>query len=178
MVSGNFFKYMLQHFGLDRLLNTDRSRFLTPLRLSILLAQAGQLGEKDNGAPHQGHTPVRRICPITHRPPEASTYEQRERPILQRVLACQTEIDVLNLSARTPKHIAFKDLPECDRFSQLQSDKKHLIDTIKMGRLSSRDSARSPGSGEAISAGEDARAWVRGLFQSLWTFRPDPQAKT
>ena len=30
------------------------------------------------------------------------------------------------------KHIAVKDLPEEDRFSQLRSEKKHFIDTIKL----------------------------------------------
>lgn len=177
----NFFKYMLQHFGLDRLIEygtepiPDTTRVVNPAwrkldsqvkRTTALLTKAhAQFGAF--------------ALPPTALPEEVNWYEQQKGQILQRVLACQTEIDVLKSQRKnTPKHIAFKDLPECDRFSQLQSDKKHLIDTIKMVAYRAETALAHLAAEKLSRAGEDARAWVRGLFQSAVDLRPDPQAKT
>ena len=78
----------------------------------------------------------------------------------------------------TAKHVAIKDLPEEDRFSQLQADKEHLVDTIKMIAYRAETALARLAAEKLSRADEDARAWVRGLFQSAVDLRPDTQAKT
>ena len=73
--------------------------------------------------------------------------------------------------------MTIKDLPEADQFSQLASDKKHLIDTIKM--LAYRaETALVVLAREKLARSDEARSWVKGLFQSAVDLRPDQNAKT
>ena len=112
-------------------------------------------------------------------PREASRYEQQKGETLQRIQARQGELDALKPQRKTtPKHIAIKDLPEADRFSQLQSDKKHLVDTIKMIAYRAETTLARLAAEKLKRADEDARAWVKGLFQSAVDLRPDPLSKT
>lgn len=177
----NFFKYMLEHYGLDRLIEygtepiPDTTRVVNPAwrKLDSQVRKSAAILAKEQaqfGALH---------LPASANHEEVNKHELQKGQVLQRVQDHQGELDALKLQRKSaPKHVDIKDLPEADRFSQLQSDKKHLVDTIKMMAYRAETTLAHLAAEKLKRADEDARAWVRGLFQSAVDLRPDLQAKT
>lgn len=177
----NFFKYMLEHYGLDRLIEygtepiPDTTRVVNPSwrKLDSQVRKSAAILAKERaqfGALH---------LLATAGDEEVNKYELQKGQVLQRIQGHQAELDALKLERKSaPRHVAIKDLPEADRFSQLQSDKKHLVDTIKMMAYRAETTLAHLAGEKLKRADEDARAWVRGLFQSAVDLRPDLQAKT
>jgi hypothetical protein len=179
----NFFKYMLQHFGLDRLIEygteplPDTTRVVNPAwrKLDGEVRKIAALMAKEKakfGALHLPFEPE-----ISDQ--ETKIHETQKGQILLLIQEYQNELDKLKESRKaTSKHIEIKDLPEQDRFSQLRNDKKHLIDTIKMIAYRA-ETALAKIAGEKLARVRDeSRAWVRGLFQSSVDLMPDYEKKT
>jgi len=177
----NFFKYMLEHFGLDRLIGygteplPDTTRLVNPawrkLDSEVRKQTAVQSREQAQfGALH---------LPTDATTPETDAHEQQKGRILLSIQERQKTVDALKAQRKeTPKHVMLKDLPEADQFSQLQADKKHLVDTIKMIAYRAETTLVHLAGEKLARADHDTRAWVRGLLQSAVDLRPDPQAKT
>jgi len=177
----NFFKYMLDHYGLDRLIEygtepiPDTTRVVNPAwrKLDSQVRKTAAILAKDQaqfGALH---------LPATASHEETDKHELQKGQLLQRIRDSQGELDALKIQRKAvSKHVAIKDLPESDRFSQLQSDKKHLVDTIKMMAYRAETTLAHLAAETLERADSDARAWVRGLFQSAVDLRPDLHAKT
>jgi hypothetical protein len=77
----------------------------------------------------------------------------------------------------TPHHLALKDLPPAERFSQLLTTKKHLVDTIKLIAYRA-ETARVALAREKLARAEDARSLIRQIFESTVDLCPDPEQKT
>jgi biotin operon repressor len=177
----NFFKYMLEHFGLDRLIEygtepiPDTTTVVNPAWRKLdgqVRKLAGALA-KDQAK--FGALLMPPECTAT----EATQYEQQKGALLQAIQAHQGELVLLKEQRKAArKHVEIKDLPEEDRFSQLQADKKHLVDTIKMVAYRAETALVRLVAETLKRAEDDARAWIRGLFQSAVDLRPDLQAKT
>jgi hypothetical protein len=177
----NFFKYMLEHYGLDRLIEygtepiPDSTRVVNPScrKLDSQVRKSAAILAKEQAQFGALHLPVA----ASHE--EATKHELHKGQVLQRLQERQVELDTLKVERKaTPKHVAIKDLPEQDRFSQLQSDKKHLVDTIKMMAYRAETTLVYLAAEKLTRADDDTRAWVRGLFESAADLRPDLQAKT
>lgn len=175
----NFFKYMREHFGLDRLVEhgtspiPDTTRLVNPAwraldsqvrsttgRLTRLRAQfgAGVLDPADN-------------TPLT-----AARHEQRQGELLDTIFGLEAEL-VTHQAARKqlPKHITLKDLPEDQRFAQLRGGRKLFIDTIKL--ISYRaETALVELAREIMKRSNDARSFICGLIHTSANLRPDPAA--
>jgi hypothetical protein len=89
----------------------------------------------------------------------------------------QTLASLKELRRQTPRHVLIKDLPEADRFSQLRTDKKHFVDTIKLLAYRS-ETALALVAREKLARLDDARAFIRQVFQSAADLRPNHQLKT
>jgi hypothetical protein len=75
------------------------------------------------------------------------------------------------------KHIEIKDLPQCDRFSALRSEKKHFIDTLKL--IACRAETAMAGlAREHMARHDDARSLLRQLYESAVDLQPDQENKT
>jgi hypothetical protein len=177
----NFFKYMLEHYGLDRLVEyglaplPDTTRVVNPTwrKLdSAIRSETAKLSREraEFGAMHL------QPAPSTD---EASAFEQCKGTLLQSIEARGATIEQLKQQRREAgKHVLVKDLPEADRFSQLKTDRKHLVDTIKLVAYRAETLLVSIAREALARSEQDARAWVRGLLQSTVDLRPDPVART
>ena len=176
----NFFKYMLENFGLDRIIehgtaplpdatlviNPAHRRLEADLRRhrAILLRQRAQLGAL--------------TLPATPTEKENAAYLTRGGE-LRETIATETA----RLEARkaqrvdTPKKITLKELPEHERFAQLCPESKHFIDTIKMIAYRA-ESALAGEVRETLARSDDARALLRRLFVTPANLRPDYAEKT
>lgn len=177
----NFFKYMLEHYGLDRLIEygteplPDTTRVVNPVwrhldsQVRKLAAQKSR-EQAQFGALH---------LPEQARSEDTVKHEQQKGQLLKSIQERQQQLEQLKTQRKqNPKHVMIKELPQADRFSQLQTDKKHLVDTIKMIAYRAETMLAHLAREKLARADEDARAWVRGLLQSTVDLRPDPQAGT
>jgi hypothetical protein len=90
----------------------------------------------------------------------------------------QTEVDDLKAQRKaTPRHIAYKDLPEAARFDRLSTQNKHLVDTIKMVAYRA-ETAMVQIVRQKMTRHDDARSLLRAIYSTEIDLIPDPQAKT
>ena len=177
----NFFKYMLDHYGLDRLIayGTEPIPETTPLvnparrRLDSQVRKLAALQSREQ-AQFGALTQTEHATPA-----QATAHEWQKGQMLERIQARQAQLDELKAQRKqTPKHVTLKDLAEADRFSQLLTAKKHLVDTIKMIAYRAETALACMAAEKLARVDDDARAWVRGLLQSAVDLRPDPQTET
>jgi len=176
----NFFKYMQEHYSLDRLVEygtqplPDTTRVVNPTwrtadsqvrrQAALLIREQAQFAALS--------------LPLAATPEKASAFEQQKGQLLQSLQhRQQTLASLKEQRRRTPRHVLIKDLPEADRFSQLRTDKKHFVDTIKLLAYRS-ETALALLAREKLARLDDARAFIRQVFQSAADLRPDHQLKT
>jgi hypothetical protein len=110
--------------------------------------------------------------------PQTEALATQKAHLLQSIQARQQDLAELKKKRRqTDKHVALQDLPEAQRFGQLRTDKKHLVDTIKLIAYRA-ETALVQIVRETLRRWDDARALVRQVFESAVDLRPDPQNKT
>jgi hypothetical protein len=176
----NFYKYMRQHYNLDRLVeygtenipdsirtvNPDWRKLEGEIRskngqLQRLLALFGQLSLQ--GALAE---------------PVVSAYEQRKGQQKEAIDNLKKEIDGLKLQRKnTAHHISVPQLPEADRFSRLLPERKHFLDTIKMVSYRAETSMASLLQ-HKLARCDDARALLRQIYATEVDLLPDLKTKT
>lgn len=176
----NFFKYMLENFGLDRIIehgttalpdstivvNPVHRRLEADLRRhrAILLRQRAQLGAL--------------TLPAEPTAEENAAFLTRGGELREMIAAETARLEARKAQrAETPRKVALKDLPEGERFAQLCPESKHFIDTIKMIAYRA-ESALAGEARETLARTEDARALMRRLFITPANLRPDYAAQT
>lgn len=173
----NFFKYMREHHGLDRLVEYGISPLPETTRLvnpdwrtldSQVRRTAAELSRAR--AVFAAHTLGAKEC----EPEIAARHEEKKGAALSALEVKQSQIEALKARRKaTPKHIELKDLPPEQRVAQLRGGRKHFIDTIKLIAYRA-ETALVQLARETLRRHDDARSFVRGLFASSVNLRPDP----
>ncbi len=173
----NFFKYMREHYGLDRLVEYGISPLPETTRLvnpdwrdldSKVRRAASELNRAR--AAFAAHT----LGAQEIEPEIAARHEEKKGAALGALEAKQCQLDGLkSLRKATPKHVELKDLPPEQRVAQLRGGRKHFIDTIKLIAYRA-ETALVHLARETLRRQDDARSFVRGLFASSINLRPDP----
>lgn len=176
----NFFKYMKEHFNIDRLVEygteaiPDVTRVVNPawrvanskIRkqnavLSRQMAQFGALNFPD--APE--------AC-------EVEIYQKQKAELHEVISALQQDIEKLKCERKkTPHHITMDELPAEDRFTRLATEKKHFIDTIKMIAYRA-ETAMAHVLKENLARTDDSRVLLRQLYNTEVDLKPDSVTKT
>jgi len=176
----NYLKYMMNHFGLDRLIEygvaplPETTLVINPAfrrldqevrreraTLTRLRAQFGAHGLPQNPTPEQ-----------------TQAFEVKGGELREKIVAQETVLNSrIQERKQTPRKLTLKELPEADRFGQLCPESKHFIDTIKMIAYRA-ESAMAGEVREALAREDDARALLRRLFTTPVNLRPDTNAKT
>lgn len=172
----NFFKYMRQHFGLDRLVENGISPLPGTTRLvnpawRALESQARRLTSEltRQRAAFAAHT----LRPEESDPAAAARHEEKKGAALSALTAKEAELTVSKDQRKAiPRHIELKDLPEEQRVAQLRSGRKHFIDTIKLIAYRA-ETALVQLARETLKRADDARSFVRGLMNTSINLRPD-----
>lgn len=176
----NFFKYMEEHYNLDRLIEygtqplPDTTKVVNPAWRALdgqVRREAAVLGREQArfGA---------LSLPVSATVEQTIQEVEQKAQLLQSLQARQKQVAELKTQRRQAgKHVLIKDLPEQDRFSQLRTDKKHFVDTIKLVAYRA-ETALVQIVREQLHRWDDARALVRQLFDSAVDLLPDQQGKT
>ncbi len=131
----NFFKYMMEHYGIDKLIEyetkdiKDTETVVNPdyRALEYRVKKAASYLQR-----------VRAKFSTYHVPDSLSgakklKEENKKAELVEDIEIMESELTKLKQQRKdTPKHIQYSQLPESHKFKGLAADKKLLIDTIKM----------------------------------------------
>jgi hypothetical protein len=131
----NFFKYMREHFGIDRLIEyatekmPETARVVNPHYRKID-SEIKKLNSKR--VQHLAHFGSKTLNEIDD-PRKVKAYEMDMADLIENILAEEKAITKLKEQRKkTPRYITFDKLPEEEKFDKLACGKKHFLDTIKM----------------------------------------------
>ncbi len=176
----NFFQYMGQHYGLDRLIEYGTE----PLPETTQVVNPAWR-KKDQQVRRERAALVRQQArfgalnpPPTAEPEAMAAYEQQKGQLLAQLQEQEKKLEQLKVERKAaPRHVALKDLPAGERFGQLLTTKKHFVDTIKLIAYRA-ETALVALAREKLSRPDDARALIRQIFQGAVDLTPDHQTKT
>ena len=176
----NFFRYMREHYGLDRLVDygTDDIPDTVPVvnpeyrRLDGLVRSInGQLSRKR--AAFGALTLNGEI-----EPKKVAAFEHQKAALQEQIETLTSELEALKAQRKAVKrHITIAELPDEERFKQLSTQSKQLIDTIKMVAYRA-ETAMVQMAREVMRREDDARSLLRALYCTEADLVPDENAGT
>jgi len=162
----NFFSYMRQHYGLDKLISYDTEQIpdTTPVinpeyrrldgEIRKKAAQLSRLAAQFGGLGLEGEI----------EPDKVKMYESKKGELQEAADHLRAELAPLKEQRKSVKrHITFGQLPESARFERLTVSSKHLIDTVKMVAYRA-ETAMAHVLKEKLARTDDARALLRSIY--------------
>ena len=176
----NFFRYMREHYGLDRLVEYGTETI--PDAISVVNPQWRTLDSQVRSKTGQRHRRWAQFGALTlsadPAESELQSFPQRKGHLQEEIQHLDLEIESLKRQRKqTPHHIPVKSLPEQDRFTRLRTERKHFVDTIKMLAYRAETSMASL-LREHLTRSDDARALLRHLFHNEVDLLPDSNTNT
>jgi hypothetical protein len=176
----NFFQYMGRHYGLDRLIEYGTE----PLPDTTVVVNPAWR-RKDQDVRRERAALVRQQAqfgalslPAQAEHEAVAAYAQEKGRRLEQIQQQEKKLAQLKAERKAlSRHLALKDLPETERFSQLRTTKKHFVDTIKLIAYRA-ETALVALAREKLARSEDARSLVRQIFESAVDLCPNPQQHT
>jgi hypothetical protein len=175
----NFFRYMMEHFTIDALSEYGTETISGTTRPVVNPARR-ELDRQSRSVKSKLTQRQARFAALTlHPQAEASEIVkwEREKVALQEEIE-QLEHELTVLKERmqsTPKHLAWEDLPEGEKFERLAPSRKRLTDTVKLVAYRA-ETALATIVREELSHADEARALLRDLFRSDADLYPDEAA--
>ncbi len=176
----NFFKYMREHFGLDALVQYGTEEI--PATVTVLNPAWRELDRevRKRHAEWRSLQKQQRNVGLTQPLSEAavSQYQQHQGELQGRIDQLQSALEQLKQRRKqTPRQILVQDLPETDRFTQLRTERKYFLDTIKMIAYRAETSMAATVR-EKLKRNDDARALLRQIYNTEVDLIPDLAART
>lgn len=171
----NFFKYMLEHYNLDRLItySLDDIPDTTMVVNPSYRALDGKIRSLNGKLSRKNATFGQLSLSDEIEPKKVEQYQQDKAVLLEDINQLQQQIETLKCQRKQEKrHIEFKDLPENEQFKALASDSKYLLDTIKMIAYRS-ETALQQILLEKLKKKDQARQLARAIYHSAADLIPD-----
>jgi hypothetical protein len=174
----NFFKYMMENFGIDRLIEyetrpiSDTAQVVNPEHRAVEKEIRKRKTKLKNL--HAGFGEMTLDIDETAR---VMKYEAQMAELREQISSEEKVIKELKKQKKaTPKHITIAQLSDKDKFSQLATEKKHFIDTIKMIAYRA-ETAMANIIRPHMARKDEARSVVRQIFNTESNLIPDEQNK-
>ena len=176
----NFFKYMREHFGLDRLIDyqlesiPETTRVINPAHRDIegqirrvaalRTRKAAEFAGLSLGEPIAAAKVVR--------------WEQKKAQLQDVLSTLGLQLAELKVQrTQTKKHIAFGELAPEARFQRLSTHSKHFVDTIKMIAYRA-ETAMAHVLRDQMARHDDARSLLRNIYRADADLVPNHQTHT
>jgi prepilin-type processing-associated H-X9-DG protein len=176
----NFFKYMMQHFGIDKLLEyktdpiAETTRVVNPVyrdldgKIRSHNSKLARRKAKFGAIVLEGELEKKKV----------KAYERQKAELQDEISFLQKQTDELKARRKgCPRHISFAELPEGEQFSALANDKKQIVDTIKMIAYRA-ETALAILIKPYMTDKREARSLLRQIFTSEADLKPDEENKT
>jgi prepilin-type processing-associated H-X9-DG protein len=176
----NFFRYMREHYGLDRLVDygidevPNTIQVVNPehRRLDGLVRSKNGKFSRERAA-HAALTLKDDI-----EPKKVAAFELKKAELQERIDTLNKELEELKAQRKAVKrHIPIVELPDEERFKQLSTQRKQLIDTIKMVAYRA-ERAMVQMAREVMQREDDARSLLRAIYCTEADLVPDEKAGT
>lgn len=176
----NYFKYMREHYGLDRLIEHGTQPL--PATTEVVnpahrQAEQGVRRERARLVRVQAQFAAHTLAPAPD-PKQLKDFEERGGQLREQ-LEAQAALLAQEMEKRRqhPRKVTLAELPEAERYRQLCPESKHFIDTIKMIAYRA-ESALAGELGEHLQRGDDQRALMRRIMVTPANLRPDLAKRT
>jgi len=175
----NFFRYMMQHYSLDRLSGYSVEEMAETQM--VVNPQWRTLDSTCKKLNSQVTVQLAKFAKLTmNSEDDAKKKEaiiQKKAELLEVIQAMEHQLsEAKEQKSATPKRMEFSDLPEDQKFMKMASSKKHLVDTIKMITYRA-ETALSVILRPTMKKPNEARALVRDILTSEADLYPDPTRK-
>jgi len=164
----NFFRYMREHYNLDRLVDyetqpmPDTTRVVNPAHrrldtevrtvASTLSRKLATFGAQNLNADIE--------------PADVQRFEQQKGELQQEIASLQDRLVLLKAERKkVPRHITAGELPADQRLGRLSTETKHLVDTVKMIAYRA-ETAMAQTLHETMSRSCDARSLLRDIYRT------------
>jgi transposase len=175
----NFFRYMMEHFGIDAL-NEYRTEAISGTNRPVVNPAWRELDRQQRSVKSKLTQRQARFAALTLHPEaeetQISQWEKSKADLQEQIEQFENELAVLKEQTKsTPKHLAWEDLPEGEKFERLAPSRKRLTDTVKLVAYRA-ETAMATIVRERLSHGDEARSLIRDLFRSDADICPDESA--
>lgn len=171
----NFFKYMMQHYGIDRLIGygveemDETVKVVNPAYRDV----ESQIRSKNAKLSRRQAEYGTFILESEIEESKVQEYVQKKSELKEIIETLQKEIEVLKTQRKgIDKHISFSQLPKTDQFKVLKKSGKQFIDTIKMIAYRA-ETAMANILREYIGKKDEARTLVRQILMTDADIEPD-----
>jgi transposase-like protein len=175
----NFFKYMNQHFGFDRLIEyeTEDIDATTTVVNPDYRTVDNQIRRLNSNLSRKKAEFGELILSGEIEPQQVEGYEQSKAQLQDEISFYQSQVDQLKQQRKNiDKHITFDKLPKQQQFSKLAEEKKHIMDTIKMIAYRA-ETAMANILKSKLNRTDDARALLRQIYKTEADIDPDENSK-
>jgi hypothetical protein len=173
----NFFKYMRQHYSLDRLVEytveeiPEQTVVVNPKYRQLDGAVRSKVGKLNRKMAQFGAITIDGEIKTEN----VEKYQKEKAALQEEINIAQKEIETLKTEKKTIKrHISLSELPPEERFQRLSSTSKDFLDTIKMICYRA-ETAMVKVVRESMTRSDDARSFLRSLYQMEADILPDEE---
>lgn len=175
----NFFKYMMQHYGIDRLIDYQIEKIDETIKVvnPEYRELARQIRSKNSKLSRKRAEYGALILKSEIDEENVQEYVQKKSELKELIESLQEEVDVLKDQRKhKDKHIDFSELPEGEQFKIFKKSGKQFIDTIKMIAYRA-ETAIVNILREYVGKKDEVRSLVRQIFQTDADIEPDELQK-
>ena len=171
----NFFKYMIENFGIDRLIDYETEELDATAK--VVNPEYRRLGSKiKSTAGKLGRRKVKFYginCDSSKSENEQNKSKKKKAELLEEIELFENDLTKLKEKRKAIKHhITIAELPESEKFKSLAKDKKLIVDTVKM--IAYRAETAMVGIiRKYMSRKDDARALLKQVFKTEADIKPD-----
>jgi hypothetical protein len=165
----NFFKYMMQEFGIDMLVSyfkekiTDTTILINPEYRKLENARK-KVTSKLNRVKAKFATLTLQSEPIDEKTMEK--YVSKKEELKEDIEQKETEIEQIKLQKKSiPRKIEYSKLPENEKFDNVINQRKHFLDTIKLVAYRA-ETALSNMSKEYMSHKDESRLLLKQIYKT------------
>jgi len=176
----NFFRYMREHYGLDRLVDygTEEIPDTIPVVNPEYRRLDGQVRSTNGQLTRKRAVFGALTLSGEIEPKKVAVFEHQKAALQEQIETLTSELDELKAQRKAVKrHLTIAELPEEERFQQLRTQSKQLIDTIKMVAYRA-ETAMVQIAREVMQREDDARSLLRALYGTEADLVPDEKAGT
>jgi transposase len=175
----NFFRYMMEHFAIDAL-NEYRTEAIPGTNRPVVNPAWRELDRQHRSVKGKLTQRQARFAALTLHPQaeesEIQKWERQKADLREQIEPLENELCILKERMKsTPKHLAWEDLPEDQKFECLAPSRKRLTDTVKLVAYRA-ETALAAIVREKLSHADEARSLIRDLFRSDADIDPDEVA--
>jgi len=165
----NFFRYMMEHFAIDAL-NEYRTEVIPGTNQPVVNPAWRELDRQHRSVKGKLTQRQSRFAALTLHPQaeasEIQKWERQKADLREEIEPLENALNVLKERMKsTPKHLAWDDLPEDQKFERLAPSRKRLTDTVKLVAYRA-ETALAAIVREKLSHADEARSLIRDLLCS------------